>query len=110
MPDWENGCTLPAERSASFLPPDLPPLLPSHLEVFLASSPLGLFVHSRLEDGVPGSTIDARASNDLIMDSLESAVDENVRTSPEINGAKREGSLRTGGGRDPNSFCYWRLL
>ena len=31
------------------------------------------------------------------MDSLESAVDENVRTPPEINGAKREGSLRTGG-------------
>ena len=31
------------------------------------------------------------------MDSLESAVDENVRTPPEISGAKREGSLRTGG-------------
>ena len=32
------------------------------------------------------------------MDSLESAVDENVRTPPEINGAKRKGLLRTGGG------------
>ena len=84
-------------RSASHLPPDFPPLLPSHLEVFLASLPLGLFVHSRLEDRVHGSTLDARASNDLIMDSLESAVDENVRTPPEISGAKREGSLRTGG-------------
>ena len=42
--------------SKPLLPPDLPPLLPSHLEVFLAASPLGLFVHSRLEDGVPGSS------------------------------------------------------
>ena len=41
------------------------------------------------------STPEFRA--DLIMDSLESAVNENVRTSSEINGAKREGSLRTGG-------------
>ena len=57
-----------------------------------------------------GSPALDRASNDLIMDSLESAVDENVRTSPEINGVKREGSLRTGGGRGPSSFCYWRLL
>ena len=31
------------------------------------------------------------------MDSLESAVDEIVRTPPEISGAKREGSLRTRG-------------
>ena len=82
---------LPAECSASLLPPDLPHLLPSHLEAFLAASPLRLFDYSRLEDAVTGSTIGARASRDLIMDSLESAVDENVRTPPEINGAKRKG-------------------
>ena len=50
-----------------------------------------------MEDEVHGSTPDARASNDLIRDSLESAVDEIVRIPPEISGAKREGSLRTGG-------------
>ena len=33
----------------------------SHLEAFLALSPLRLFDYSRLEDAVTGSTIDARA-------------------------------------------------
>ena len=76
-----------------------PPLLPSQLEAFLALSPLRLFDYSRLEDAVTGSTIDARASRDLITDSLESAVNGFSRTSSGISGAKWIGYLRTGGGR-----------
>ena len=62
---------------------------------FLALSLLRPFDYSRLEDAITGSTIDARASRDLIMDSLESAVDEIARTSSGISGAKWIGYLRT---------------
>ena len=44
------------------------------------------------------------------MDSLESAVDENVRTPPEINGAKRKGLLRTGEGEGPELFLLWETF
>ena len=55
-PDFNDG-----DGSAMLLIPILLSLL-SHLEAFLAFSPLRLFDYSRLEDAVTGSTIDARVS------------------------------------------------